>query len=131
MDTSKKLSNHFTFSELTCKCGCGLLPNQHTIESLERLRTDCNIPFLITSGARCDNYSKKVSGITGGDHSKGSAIDIHINSSTERALILLNIFKRQVEEKKITWYQIEICDRHIHISTQLRESQTALWGISK
>lgn len=57
-----QLSEHFTSDELSCRCGCGLLPGLDFIDELEDLRKVCGFPFIITSGARCPAHNAEVSG---------------------------------------------------------------------
>lgn len=62
---------YFSDRELTCKCGCGLLPPPDFRAKLERLRERFGKPLIVTSGARCPDYNAAVSG-TGrtGPHTK-------------------------------------------------------------
>jgi len=79
---------YFTEQEMTCKCGCGLLPKHSFMESLWELRDDVGFPLPITSGARCGEYNNKVSftGFTG-PHTLQVASDIRVYG--ERAYVLL------------------------------------------
>lgn len=87
------MTPHFSDAELTCKCGCGMLPQQTAVDRLELLRGSCGFPFPVTSGARCPTYNASVSS-TGedGPHTTGRAFDIAV--SHEQAYILV---KRALE----------------------------------
>lgn len=53
---------HFSDSELTCKCGCGLLPPPDFQNKLEALRLAYGEPLKISSGARCPEHNVRESG---------------------------------------------------------------------
>ena len=53
---------HFKKSEFTCKCGCGeTVISNELLSSLDKAREFAKIPFVISSGYRCENHpeSKK------------------------------------------------------------------------
>jgi zinc D-Ala-D-Ala carboxypeptidase len=79
---------YFTNAEITCRCGCGMLPKPDFMEKVTRLRMKCAFPFPVTSAARCPEYNEKVSktGRTG-PHTTGRAIDIGV--SHEKAFMLM------------------------------------------
>lgn len=84
------MTPHFTNAELTCKCGCGMLPVRDFMDRIETLRVICGFPFPITSAARCPDYNAKVSG-TGrtGPHTTGHAIDIGVRGSQAHKLLTM------------------------------------------
>lgn len=75
---AKYLTPHFTRAEMSCRCGCGLVPPAEFMLRLEGLRVAFGRTMKVTSGARCPAYNAKVSG-TGltGPHTIG-AVDIDI-----------------------------------------------------
>jgi len=81
------MTPHFTKAEVTCKCGCGLLPPQDFMDKVERARVRTNFPWPVTSGARCPAYNVTVSS-TGrtGPHTK-RAIDIGVRGA--QALVVV------------------------------------------
>ena len=66
---------NFTASEMSCRCGCGMLPPDEFMDRLQALRTVCGFPFTITSGARCPDHNAKVSATKSrtGPHTIGAA----------------------------------------------------------
>jgi len=86
----KKEFPNFSREELTCKCGCGLMPLEEFIAKLQKLRNVADFPFIITSGARCPEYNNKVSA-TGyrGPHTYQRAVDIAVYGSKAVRLVRL------------------------------------------
>lgn len=82
------MTPHFLSSELTCKCGCGMLPKLDFMEKLETLRAIYGKPLKVTSAARCPEYNAKVSstGLTG-PHTTGRAIDVEIFGADAHQLL--------------------------------------------
>lgn len=81
---------YFTVQEFNCKCGCG---GGEKIDSLllyllSKARELANVPFVITSGYRCEEYNKKVGGVGESAHTKGLAVDIAVVSGSARFAIL-------------------------------------------
>lgn len=68
-------TEHFTDAELSCRCGCGLLPSRAFQDKNERLRRLWGKPLIVSSAKRCPAHNRKVS-TTGdnGPHTK-DAID--------------------------------------------------------
>ena len=83
----------FTAAELTCKCGCGMLPERSVMDKIESLRNQLGVPFPVTSAARCPAYNAKVSstGATG-PHTTGRAIDIAVGQDKALALVRAALF---------------------------------------
>lgn len=78
----------FTKSEFVCKCGCGLCNmNVSFLDRLHRARLRANIPFVITSGARCKNHNLAEGGKDNSDHLTGEGADIFIGSGRARWII--------------------------------------------
>ena len=76
------MTPHFSKAELTCKCGCGMLPQQDFMDKVEKLRLAVGFPLPVTSAARCPDHNAKVSG-TGrtGPHTTGRAIDFGVSGT--------------------------------------------------
>lgn len=80
---------YFKVSELACKCGCGFLPNEETLDWLLMLRIKYGRPMIITSGGRCPEHNRKVSKSGGnGPHTIG-AIDTKIYGERASELLYL------------------------------------------
>lgn len=75
------ISKHFSRSEFTCKCGCGLnTVDTQLLMFLEKIRAYFNKPVIINSGCRCTEYNRKVGGAKKSQHLIGRAADITVGS---------------------------------------------------
>ena len=74
-----QISKHFSKSELTCKCGCGLLiVDVELIGILEFIRARFMRPVHIISGNRCGKHNTAVGGSPNSQHLHGRAADIYV-----------------------------------------------------
>jgi len=71
-----KIPEYFTDKELSCRCGCGLMPPQEAVERLYALRMILRVPLPITSGARCHKHNKATPGASTGS--------IHLPAASRR-----------------------------------------------
>jgi zinc D-Ala-D-Ala carboxypeptidase len=71
---------NFTKAEVTCKCGCGMLPSHDLMAMLQMLRDRCGFPLIVTSAARCPTHNARVArtGFTG-PHVIGLAVDLALS----------------------------------------------------
>jgi len=85
---------YFKRSEFDCKCGCGeTIVNDELLQLLDDAREFAKIPFVITSGYRCQKHhddltrrgyhTSKTSA-----HLKGLAVDIKCEDSNTRAIMM-------------------------------------------
>ena len=78
----------FQPQEFVCKCGCGLLNmQQEHMDMLFRARLLATIPFLISSGTRCDAHNIQVGGNPTSEHLRGQACDIVANNMRTREIV--------------------------------------------
>ena len=82
------MTNKFPSSETSCKCGCGLDITDELRSVLNRARTIADVPFIITSGARCIDYNRSIGSKDTSSHTLGLAVDIKASGSRERSLIM-------------------------------------------
>ena len=78
---------------LACSC-CGKQGmDDHFMHTLDRLRKLAGVPFVVTSGFRCDLHNNSVSS-TGfdGPHTTGRAVDIQANSRQKAAIVKAAIY---------------------------------------
>ena len=70
------MKNYFSRDELSCKCGecVGYQFNEGTLDRLNKVRSIANVPMLVSSGYRCEQYNK-TRGFTQ-THATGQAVDI-------------------------------------------------------
>jgi len=88
--TPHLITEHFTYDELACRCGCGRMEfSDSFLVRLEELRVAFGKPMIITSGYRCPEHNAKVShtGKTG-PHTIG-AVDVGIAGPDAYMLVLL------------------------------------------
>ena len=77
------LSEHFSFSEMECKCGCGYKSvHRDLVRVLEQIRTHFGAPVTINSGCRCPTHNKSVGGGKKSQHLYGKAADITVRNVT-------------------------------------------------
>lgn len=82
-------TKHFSDMELSCQCGCGFkITDDLFLKRLEYARELALIPFVITSGARCEKHNKEVGGVDTSAHTKGLAVDIAFKDSHQCFVIM-------------------------------------------
>ena len=82
-----KIPELFKDHELTCSCGCGMMPDKRSVERLYALRLIYNKPIKLTSASRCPNYNKKIGGAENSAHTKGKGFDMAIVPEDEFEVI--------------------------------------------
>ncbi len=79
---------YFKRKEFTCKCGCNHNNiNPELLVMLDEARKMAKLPFVISSGYRCENHPESKKNPTS-SHIKGLAVDIKCSDSKSRAIIL-------------------------------------------
>ncbi len=79
-----QITPHFNAQEFRCKCGQNhdILISDTLVSKLETLRTALNCSkIILTSGYRCPSHDKNVGGTGGGQHTKGTAVDVRCYDS--------------------------------------------------
>ena len=77
------MANYFSRKELECRC-CGVcLVDDNLISRLNQARELAGIPFIITSGYRCEKHNAEVGGVPTSSHTKGLAVDIAFKDSNQ------------------------------------------------
>lgn len=75
----KGLEVPFKESDFACKCGCGKgFPDmsEELLDKLFRARARAGVPFIITSGFRCEEHNRKCGGKPSSAHLRGMAVDV-------------------------------------------------------
>ena len=86
------MTEHFSFEELRCKCGCDVSDEikknlHHLAINLEKVRAYFgNRPIKVHSGYRCKYYNVKIRGARQSHHMNGEAADISIEGVTPKEL---------------------------------------------
>jgi len=88
---------YFPPKETRCKCGCGADITPHMRAALNRIRTAWGKPLSVTSGARCQAYTRKLreDGIPAAlksAHLEGLAADLFAGAETRK-------FQQWLEER--------------------------------
>jgi zinc D-Ala-D-Ala carboxypeptidase len=104
--------NYFTEDEFKCNCGCGLDATKETKELAGDMRSIAGIPFVITSGARCLSYNRKIGSSDNSAHVTGEAFDVKYSSGQdaykiERAAYLSNV-KRIGRNRVSKFFHIDV-----------------------
>lgn len=72
----RHLTEHFTETELACRCCGRLLVNSDLVNRLEALRQLIGRPVLVNSGFRCPEHNRAVGGAKNSYHLRSMAADI-------------------------------------------------------
>ena len=70
------MTNYFTPSETSCKCGCGLDIAPETRAVANKVRVAWGSPVVVTSGARCEAHNRAIGGAKRSAHLEGLALDL-------------------------------------------------------
>jgi len=103
-------SKHFSFKELSCRCGCGMLPSQSFIDKLDEIREAYGKPILLTCAARCSVHNRAVGGARKSAHVDGLAADL-ARTPELLAFIKANLDKFNIwlesDTKTLNWIHIQ------------------------
>lgn len=80
-------SEHFTWEECRCKCGCITPPKVednivYLCEQMEVIRSELGLPIVAKSVHRCATRNKQEGGADGSLHLDGLAMDFKVRSLT-------------------------------------------------
>jgi len=87
-------ARNFNVAEFTCKCGkCGT-PKMDAVfvAMLDNARDHAGVPFVITSGYRCQEHNK-AEGSTAQNHPSGKAVDIQCTEGPKRIKIVMGLIR--------------------------------------
>ena len=86
-DGNKKLSDNFTVSEFACHDGSDkILIDDELVKLLQKIRNHFGKAITINSAYRTAAYNKKIGGVTGSQHTLGTAADITLGNIEPRAV---------------------------------------------
>ena len=112
--------NNFSIDEFKCPC-CGQVEMQDSfLKLIDIARTTAGVPFVITSGYRCEKHNKDVGGKTDSAHTKGYAADIKCVDSSSRFKIINALIK-------VGFKRIGIADSFIHCDNDPSLPQEVIW----
>ena len=117
-----KIFRYFKKSEFECKCGCGGNVEDKLIEKLDLARDIAGIPFIINSGYRCKKHNENVGGTDKSSHIKGLAVDIDINGSRDRFIVVDALLKAGFER-----IGVKYDDLLVHADIDEEKSRKVMW----
>lgn len=125
-DGSKKLSENFTVSEFACKDGSDkILIDTELVNVLQKIRNHFGKPVTINSAYRNPSYNKKIGGVSNSQHTKGTAVDICINSISPLEIA------RYTEYIMPAKGGIGLYDNFVHIDVRASRSRWTNFGTEK
>lgn len=114
------MKNYFSNDELACPC-CGQLQfKDETRRKLNIARAYTGIPFVITSGYRCEQHNASVGGVSNSSHTKGHAVDIAAASATKRLKIVSGLIYAGFN-------RIGISKNFIHVDDDPSKPSQVMW----
>lgn len=112
---------YFKSEEFECKCGCKSNDMQPvTLAKLEMARALAGVPFVITSGYRCEVHNKAVGGKSESAHTKGYAVDIKAVGSSERYSIVFALMS-------VGFTRLGFSKTFIHVDNDPSLPQKVIW----
>lgn len=102
---------HFTKSEFTCKCGCGLNNINHRLVLIcDDIRERVGVPFDISSGCRCKKKNDSLPGAAPNSrHLYGRAVDFRLRGKTAAQTLAI------VKADKRVAYCYAIDNEYVHM----------------
>jgi len=115
--------NYFDIEDFYCDCGREhdeQIVDPKLVLLLDIARDYAGIPFVITSGYRCEEHNLEIGGVSDSAHLEGRAADIKVEGSRHRFLILRSLLR--VGLKRIGVY-----DTYIHVDIDEGKSTKVVW----
>lgn len=117
---NKYVPRYFSKKELECPC-CGKCEmDDNFLMLLDRAREFAGIPFIITSGFRCERHNKEVGGVRNSAHTKGLAVDIIADNPRRRFIILKALLD-------VGFNRIGIASKFIHVDDDKEKPHGVIW----
>jgi len=111
---------NFKISEFACPC-CGENETQHElIEGLDRAVNLAGVPFVISSGYRCEKHNERVGGIASSSHLRGLAADSECLTSKAR----MKMVKALLD---VGFDRIGISSNFIHVDVDRTKPPGVIW----
>lgn len=97
--------------------------NTKLVEMLDLARGYSGVPFKLTSTIRSEEKNKEVGGVKDSSHTKGLAVDIACNNSSDRYKILTGLLKAGFTRLGISYKK-----NFIHVDIDKSKPQMVIWG---
>ncbi len=111
---------YFKKGEFACPC-CG--EEKIIVEFIMRLdqaREYAKVPFVITSGYRCEKHNAEVGGSSESAHLKGKGSDIAATNSLARMRIIIGLLAAGFR-------RIGIAKNYIHVDSDQTKPSNVMW----
>jgi len=112
------MAKYFKPEEFACKCGCGTQAMRPTfVDKLDYARGKAQVPFVVNSGARCEQHNKDEGGNTESEHllnaeGYAEAVDISTKTSHVRWKVVTSAIAAGIR-------RIGIGDNFVHLGDRL------------
>lgn len=83
---------YFSIDEFKCKCCGKVFMNATFLAMLDNAREFAEVPFIITSGYRCEKHNAEI-GSTSKNHTSGRAADIACSDGPTRIKIIAGLIR--------------------------------------
>ena len=90
------------------------------LDMLDACREYAGVPFVITSGYRCEKKNTLIGGVYNSAHTKGMAADIRATDATTRYAIVEAAFK-------VGFTRIGVAKSFIHLDNDHTKPQELIW----
>lgn len=111
---------HFSIDEFRCSCCDKEEMRESTLTMLDKAREIAGVPFVITSGYRCEEHNRNVGGSPTSSHLYGWAVDIQAQGDRNRFAILQGLVKAG-------FTRIGIAKNFIHADNDPQKSSGVSW----
>jgi zinc D-Ala-D-Ala carboxypeptidase len=92
---------NFDYVEFACShCGENEM-SEFVIDHLQKLRNECDFPFIITSGYRCPEHPIEAAKSAPGPHSTGLAVDIGVSHKEALSVLFAAVLTNAEAEMSI------------------------------
>lgn len=119
-------SEHFSESELACRCGCGVNGVvQELLDALEAFRSLVGVPVTINCAYRCAAHNAKIGGAPKSQHVPGRAADVKVRGKTAR-----DLYDLAIQVPAIHGLGVDDHRQYLHLDVRKMET-LAQWCYSK
>lgn len=132
---TKRIRPHILQSEAYCRCGCGLIQSDKTLNWVDQFVESCGFSIAISTLARCTKYNTRIRGVDDSPHlltEDGLGGGDFKQRNPKKRMVMINKAMAMVELGIIN--QVECCDRHMHLAKVPDDHRLAgcfNWGKSK
>ena len=111
---------YFKLSEFAFKCCGSVAMNEEFLLKLDRARAIAKIPFIVTSGYRCEKHNRAIGSLDTSSHLKGRAADIACTSDRNRYLILVAAIASGIK-------RIGVYKTFLHLDYDRKKTSRMIW----